>query len=186
MRASSSPSCGFTLIEALAAIVIISFLGFALWGMLGPFPARAPGRRFAEAGLHNLTHALEVYKSDFGSYPPDNFPSDNGSEMIWYYLCRAHSCGDSKYGPYLKVKPGNLAASDRLAAWKYRTPYGGDYHYIRKVDSDGECRKFLLVDPGRDKQLGGQLDREKGFIVNDRKKAADNLDNFMPAPARKK
>ena len=52
------------------------------------------------------------------------------------------------------------------------TPFGGDYHYIR---TGTDQSTYLLVDTGRDKQLGAKLDRLTGYTVIEKKSAADNL-----------
>ncbi len=130
--------------------------------------------------MYKLMRALEEYRRDFNDYPPDNFPTNNGSEMIWYYLCR--EVGESHYGPYLKADSKSLAvvASERLSMFKFRSPLGGDYYYTLRTDTEGKCSTYLLVDPGSDKQLGGVLDREKGFIENDSGAAADNIYSSIP------
>ncbi len=148
---------------------VIAFFGVVFLAMFGTSWPRATGHSSARATLHKLTVALEDYRSNFNTYPPDNFPSDNGSEMIWYYLGRGQTSGDEKSGLYIFNL--HFVPSDRLSAWKFLSPLGGEYHYIRMNSG----RSYLLVDPGRDKQLGGYLDREKGFVVTDPEKAEDNL-----------
>ncbi len=166
----SSPVRGFAWVKGIALTVVIALLAISMLGTFGIRKSRG-GTGPGKASMQMLEFALEEYKYDFKSYPPDNFPSDNGSEMIWYYLCRAQTNAGLVYSPYVKVKPERLTPSDRLSAMKYLSPYGGEYHYIR-MDERGT---YLLVDSGRDKQLGGVLDREKGFVVIDAAKAADNI-----------
>src|SRR5438045_8310699 len=107
--------------------------------------------------------AMDKYKEDFNAYPPDDTPSTNGSEMIWYWLCRVHTGKEMHYGPYLKASEDQLKDSDS-GNKQFLSPLGGEYKYALLIDPDGAKRMYELIDPGEDKQLGGSIDPAKGFV----------------------
>jgi len=75
---------GFTLIELLVVVAIIgilmslSFVGFSQARKMGRDSKR-------KADLEQIRSAIELYRSDVGSYPPnDSIPADCGSHSLIY------------------------------------------------------------------------------------------------------
>lgn len=75
---------GFTLIELLIVVAIIGVLtSFLVANFIGVKQRSRDAQR--KSDLRNIQAALEIYRSDKGSYPPnsgsDSFPSTCGSEF---------------------------------------------------------------------------------------------------------
>ncbi len=163
----------FTLVELLVVIGIIALL----MGLLLPVIAAVLNkskRAIATQNCRSIEMALEAYRADFDAYPPDYFPSSNGSEVLFYHLCRIHRPqvktsdgrvidGESRRGTYLDPQKFTLAEGTGGRP-KLVSPYGGEYSYSMQVDSDGQKRRYILIDPGADKILGGQLSATQGFV----------------------
>lgn len=185
MKITTPARRGFTLLELLIVITIIALLSAALFPTFSYFRQRAR-RALAQNTMSNLAIALTQYRTDWGNFPPDDTPTANGSEMIAYYLARVLVVkgGEMHYGPYLKI-PDNQLVDESGAPVKPNTsgtkrflsPLGGEYTYAVQLDSKGNQYAFVLVDPGADKQLGGDVNRSSGFKVTDDKAAADNIYN---------
>ena len=76
-RRGTSPQSGFTLIEILVVIGIISLLAVALIPNL--VGASEEGRRMeTQARLTTLKTAIDTYERRHGHYPPDNFADLEG------------------------------------------------------------------------------------------------------------
>lgn len=165
---------GFTLLEVLVVVSIIAILALALSSAYGIVRRRVRVAT-AENTLKSISFAMESYKSDFNAYPPDDTPGSNGSETLWYYLCRVHQVGEMHRGPYLQSRDDQLKDAGSGSNRKFTSPLGGDYEYALLVDPDGARRMYMLVDPGLDKELGGKLSRREGFIQSNAQKAKDNL-----------
>ncbi|HLX62147.1 MAG TPA: prepilin-type N-terminal cleavage/methylation domain-containing protein [Planctomycetota bacterium] len=176
---------GFTLLELLIVISIIIILAAVLYPVFGQFRRKA---RVMQAGktMNVLTMALDKYKDDWHSYPPDDTPSTNGSEIVWYYLCQVQTVGQMHYGPYIKATEDQLKDADTGGNRKFMSPLGGEYKYGLQIDSDGQKRTYLLVDPGEDMKLGGSIDPNKGWLEDDPQAAKDNIFSTvqMVAPAK--
>jgi len=169
---------GFTLLELLVVITIIAILSAALFG------AYALAQRPIKVGkarntLASIEMALEQYKSDFHAYPPDDTFA-NGSETLWYYLCRVQKSGSTERG-YLSAREYQLEDSGGTNR-KFISPLGGDYEYRQLIDSDGIKRMCLVADPGLDKLLGGMIDPNKGFVTSSAQAAKDNLYSAVLPP----
>jgi len=169
---------GFVLTYALRWIIFgVLMLGIVVFVLsnitCGCEPA--PKKVVARARLHTFAVAIEMYHTDFGAYPPDDFHGGNGSEIMRHFLGKKLCAGSTTFGPYLEFTESQLRDIPGSPNKKIVSPFGGDYYYCVRVDSKGQPNGYLLVDPGKDQELGGRLDREKGFIVDDPQKAADNL-----------
>jgi prepilin-type N-terminal cleavage/methylation domain-containing protein len=176
---------GFTLLELLVVISIIVIVAVALFPVFGRFRKSAKVMQ-AQKTMDVIKMGLEKYKEDFSAFPPDDAPSSNGSEIIWYYLCRVHTSGEMHYGPYIRAGEDQLKDADTSNNKKFVSPLGGDYKYNLLIDADGAKRMFVLVDPGEDKELGGTIDPAKGFVQEDEVKAKDNISSMVQAtPASK-
>jgi prepilin-type N-terminal cleavage/methylation domain-containing protein len=162
---------GFSLVELIVVIAIISILLSML------LAAIAAAWRYSQVSaasvqLSTVAHGLEQYRLDFGSYPPDNYPTANSSEALAYHLCRKLKKGDMEYGPYLgNITPADHDKNGYPELWStLKTPY----NYIITLDSKGRERGYITVDSGWDKKLGGTLDPSAGFVPMN-EDAADNL-----------
>ena len=171
-RSSRSNPRGFTMVELLVVISIIAILAALLLPIFGTIRQKARNGA-AKQTLNAIVMALEKYREDFESSPPDNAPTTNGSEVLWYHLCRRMYPmvktsdgrvvqGEVHHGPYLEAKDTVVPTTGDNK--KLISPLGGDYGYVLMVDSDGQKRSCLVVDPGPDKLLGGQLTPDKGFV----------------------
>lgn len=138
----------------LAIVAVTAFLLFS--------PAIRRSTRIAAAKhtLNVMIIALEKYREDFGSYPPDDSPSRNGSTNLLPYLGTRLNGPVKSFGPYLEFKSLIRTGPDGLK--KIISPLGGDYFYFLKND------QYLLMDPGVDQELGGEYTDEKGFTPDNK------------------
>lgn len=168
---------GFVLSYALRWVVFGAVMvGVSVFALSNSACGCKPSKELrAKVSLHKLAVALEDYRADFHAFPPDNFPSVNASENLWHYIGTKLPAGSTTFGPYAEFTEYELRDIPNSPNKKVVSPLGADYHYILRVDSKGQPNSYLLIDPGKDQEPGGHLDPEKGFIVEDEKKAADNL-----------
>ena len=75
---------GFTLIELLVVMGIIGVLASLTVGLVS-VASRSQNTKRAESDLNELVTLIENYKSDTGSYPPDN-PGKPGLSPLFYEL----------------------------------------------------------------------------------------------------
>lgn len=127
--------------------------------------------RFA---LTQIVHVLEQYRLDFGSYPPDNSPTSNGSEILAYYLTRKLASGTQAFGPYLEYD--SLKDADQNGFPELLSPLGN--RYIYKLIGEGGSRA-QVIDPGPDNQLGGTMTSIQGFVPDN---SGYDKDNFYSIP----
>jgi len=181
---------GFTLIELLIVIAIIVILVAIVVPVI--MNARRNARHNnAKMAMNSIQVALKQYLDDFGSYPPDDDPSTNGSEQLWYYLCRKMSHGEMFYGPYLEVKEDRLKVGQGDNKMLI-SPLGTEYEYHTQKDEspNGDPKKILdclAIDRGEDNLLGGSYDGgvftpTDDDMNNDGK--ADSDDNIYSTPIR--
>jgi len=92
------PSRGFTLVEMLVVISIISILAGLVLGALGVARTRSKMAQ-TEATIKLLEGALERYEMDFQDYPPSDGDATGikGSERLWTCLRT-----EKKEGPYIQ------------------------------------------------------------------------------------
>jgi prepilin-type N-terminal cleavage/methylation domain-containing protein len=165
---------GFTLLELLIVITIMAILAAVLLPVFGRFRTSARVA-LAKNTMKSITIALEKYKEDFNEYPPDDSPSKNGSEVLAHHLCRRMNPmvktadgrlvqGEQHLGPYLQVSNDYLIDSGGSGTKKLISPLGNDYSYVLIIDPDKQKRSYLVIDPGPDKLLGGDLSPDKGFV----------------------
>ena len=195
MNIQSKSSRGFTLLELLIVVSIIALLSAALYPVFGYFRTRARAAQ-ARRTMDTISMAMEDYRKDFNAYPPDSgggVSDNNGSQMIAIFLTRVFIPDSTKsemqYGPYLKIQESQLTDADGKASKEsmdrvFLSPLGGAYKYsILKDTINGQEKEvgYVLVDPGIDKKLGGDINKTTGFDISDPKAAADNI--FDPQTA---
>lgn len=132
-RWSSQDQSGFSLIELLVVLVILSLLG----GIVGPRLLKHVGQAKSDTAalqIEELSAALDVYMLETGRYPT----TDEGLNA----LIEAPVGIDSWNGPYLRKKK---VPDD---------PWGVKYHYR----APGEYGDFDLFSNGADKAPGGEKD----------------------------
>lgn len=124
-RKSKIKNWGFTLIELVIVVGILSILSIGALAVLNPvaqFQKADDARR--KSDLSQIQKALEVYYNDNGKYPPDFSSSDyrikglNGNVVSW----------GSSWQPYMDVLPKDprpsknyvyFSSSDGQSYWLY-------------------------------------------------------------------
>lgn len=168
---NGTPRQGFSLVELIVVIGIISIL----MGII--VVAVAAGWRYAQIGaaktqLSTVATALEAYRLDFGSYPPDDFPTKNGAECLAWHLCQKFKKGESFVGPYLAIP---VYDRDKNGFAELYSPLKTPYHYVVTVDSKGQQLGYLSIDCGWDRKLGGNVDPSLGFVPDGTGEDTDNI-----------
>ena len=124
---------GFSLIELLVVLVILSFLG----GIVGPRLLKHIGQAKLDTAalqIEDLSAALDVYMLENGQYPT----TDQGLDA----LVEAPDDSNAWNGPYLRK---NKVPAD---------PWDNDYQY----KSPGEYGDYDLLSYGADNAPGGDKD----------------------------
>lgn len=123
---------GFTLLELLVVMVIIGLLA----SIVGPRYFNQLGKSevgTAEAQIHALSKALDMYRLDVGHYPP---------EEIGLNALNSNQNNNPKWrGPYLE---GDMPIDPWDNPYVYRFP--------------GEIKEYDLISFGRDGRPGGSQD----------------------------
>lgn len=165
MRIPSVNFRGALLTNSLLLGFLAVFLGTALYGMFMPMCACGKGSSVltAKVQLDVIKSALEAYHRDFNEYPPADAFGGNGSKILTHYLCAPVATESGIIGPYLASQHREL-----------RSPFGGDYVYFLARKPDGS-QDYLVVDPGKDQQLGGMFTLDHGFIPDGSGLDKDNL-----------
>ncbi len=103
-----SPRKGFTLIELLVVIAIIGILSsFLLANFIGVRQRARDGVR--KSDLRQIQSALELYRSDIGSYPSSVPNSTNGS-CLSSLLSDPVNCSSTVYMKKVPVDPSTVTA----------------------------------------------------------------------------
>jgi len=94
---------GFTLIELMIVIAILSILVIALLPNL--MAARAASKLSAcQSNLKNIATALETYFVDYEKYPTTDFTVDQSSPL-WQYILKNLTCPECKLEYEYKSMP---------------------------------------------------------------------------------
>ncbi len=98
-KSSFKKMSGFTLVELLLVMALISVLVTALVILINPAAQFEKSRDLERKNeLAQITRSLEQYYNDFGSYPPSS------SDPNYYILDDSHTWG-SVWTPYMDVLP---------------------------------------------------------------------------------
>ena len=127
---------GFTLIELLVVIAIIALLSTVVLASLNTARSRA---RDAErkSELRQIQTAIEIYRSDTGSFPPNKNPGAIYHDYNADFLSELISAG------YLPAKPTDPQSPTRVYSYYF---YGGACGYI--IFSMPEGTSFKRSAPG--------------------------------------
>jgi len=155
---------GFTLVELLIVIGILAVLmGLILPAVLnGPIIAR---ERTAQVQMKTLAMSATSYLSDWGDFPSFdpaiNTSNRSGAELLYALLCEKHAIGERSVGPYMPVNESNLHTGPGMRPALMSPQYGFySFGFEGRVDNPVQ---WVIVDPGRDKLLGGTIDNVNGF-----------------------
>ncbi len=122
MKVKKINSCGFTLMELLAVIAIISILmGLVLSG--GEQARKRAHIYKAKAMIGSIDTALALYHSDFGTYPAAgnlNLVNDLADVV-------GNAANNDWHGPYMSFKSDDLNGSIPTAT--VSDSWSNDYHY---------------------------------------------------------
>jgi prepilin-type N-terminal cleavage/methylation domain-containing protein len=180
-RAAAAPRHAFTLIELLVVIaIIISLMAFMVPHLAGVIERSR--QRAAEATMSVVEMSLLQYQTVFGDFPPDNLPTADGSEALIYHLCRVHRVGERTEGPFLDANKVTLRDTNNNGNLELFSPSGGKIQYFTLTNAAGHPWGYLLIDPGKDKKLGGTVDPQNGFVPDGTGDEKDNLTHKERSP----
>lgn len=133
-------SRGFTLIELLIAIGIIGILtSFLLANFVGVRQRARDGVR--KSDLRQIQSALELYRSDLGSYP-DSVPNSTDASCSTSLLSVVDDCSSTVYMKKIPVDP---STSD---VYTYSVGAGNMvYSLIACLENENDSQKDSAVDP---------------------------------------
>jgi prepilin-type N-terminal cleavage/methylation domain-containing protein len=165
MRPSTHPApLGFTLIEMLIVISIITILGGLVLTAIG-VASRTSKENATRAIIKQLEAALMRYESDFQDYPPSDGDSQGmkGSENLWKYLRT-----EKKEGPYITSKEIPICDSDHNGEMEIADGFKRTILYVHHRDYSNKPpnkRTYRLISSGADGKMDeGQ--RNSDDIVN--------------------
>ena len=138
-------SAGFTLMEMLVVIAIISMLaGLLMSGVV--VARRKAGERRTSLLLTRLAHAVEVYETDFGDYPPGEGDETSGA-MLYVVLSTM-----KMNGPYIELQEHELQDVDLDGVRDVIDTWGKPIRYIhhRHYDDEPGRGRFRVYSLGAD------------------------------------
>lgn len=129
---------GFTLLEILAALVLLAVLSGSVLGLAVGVRERADGMR-AKAELAVLAQALEVWRSEYGDYP-------SVGDAVEFYEALTGRRGpgeralDAPGRVFIDASRFRLRCADRAAPGNVLLdPWEQPYHYVRFTRPAGGC-----------------------------------------------
>ena len=184
---------GFTLMELMIVISIISILATMMVGAISVF-IRMAKVKGTEATIVRFEAALQKYQNDCGAFPPTpKDPTKNGSVFA---VLTGDLNNDRQYnpgtggdkediskkhrswrGPYVKIEPKNFDAEGNvLDMW------GVPYRYFENAREAPKCpykkRSFLLYSHGPDAQATDATREDAIDFTKPFNK--DNIQNWEP------
>ncbi|MGD0091153.1 MAG: prepilin-type N-terminal cleavage/methylation domain-containing protein [Planctomycetota bacterium] len=138
---------GFTLVEMLVVIAIISVLSALVLAALGT-ARRTANENATKAIIKLLEGALERYSTDFNDYPPSDGDETGirGSENLWRCLRT-----EKKEGPYLRDGDIKTCDSNRNGEPEIADAWGRPIRYLHHHDYGSKNPRkhdFRLISAG--------------------------------------
>lgn len=157
-------SRGFTLIEMLIVISIITILGGLVLVAIGA-ARRTSKENATRAIIKQLEGALLRYETDFNDYPPSDGDSQGlrGSENLWRFLRT-----EKKEGPYITGKEIPVVDSDKNGELEVADAFNRPILYIHHRDYSNKPpnkRTYRLISAGANGQ-NDEARRGTDDIVN--------------------
>jgi prepilin-type N-terminal cleavage/methylation domain-containing protein len=145
-------SSGFTLIEMLVVLAIISILGSLIIAAVSKAKTTSQVAQ-TQTYLTLITSALNKYETDWSDYPPsDGDPNGiKGSEALWKALRT-----EKKEGPYIEEKDIKLVDSDRNGemevadVWLQPILY---WHHRDYDNTEPNKRNFRMLSGGPNRKI---------------------------------
>jgi prepilin-type N-terminal cleavage/methylation domain-containing protein len=138
---------GFTLVEMLVVIAIISVLAGLVLGALGA-ARRQANINATKLIIKALEGALERYATDWQDYPPSDGEETGirGAENLWRCLRT-----EKKEGPYVSDADFKVCDSNRNGEFEFADAWGHPIHYLHHRDyasKNPRKQTFRLISPG--------------------------------------
>jgi len=175
---------GFTLVELLIVIGIITLLmGMLITGVI--IAKRTAEDRAADMQMKTMSMCATQYASDWNDFPPFDPTAASSkrrsAELLHDYLCLRHVRGEGTVCAGFGTNDSNVQRGPGLEP-ALISPLHGFYTF--GFEGKGDRRvQWVIVDPGRDKLLGGTMDAENGFVPDNSDANGDgkpdHLDNLL-------
>ena len=138
---------GFTMVEILSVIVIISILGGIVLG-IASFATKKTDMAKARADMEKIKYALDEFRAEYGYYPMHyngmanqyvgsyNITKDN-RELMFNLWCKPQ---DDGMKPFIEMD--NYSSYVNSGSWTnvsaYRDPWGRAYRYLKHPSSSSQ------------------------------------------------
>jgi type II secretory pathway pseudopilin PulG len=163
--------------------IITLLMGMLISGVI--IGKRTAEDRAARIQLQTMSMTAMKYAGEWGEFPPFdpavNTSNRKGAELLHFYLCKKHALGERFLGPYFDTNESNLHSGPNLDL-ALISPLHSFYTF--GFEGKGDHRvQWVIVDPGRDKLLGGIMSAENGFVPDNSDANGDgkpdHLDNIV-------